>query len=312
MSREFRRVFRFAFCNSALRVLVLCIVIVGATGCQNMSADIGVITSWQYPVRRSVSARVDEDGIKVAVQLELKGCDGQRVPVQIWSENEHGEYKFLAESMITPKGDDTGWKDVELFVPLSRFAGLEPSKTFYIYARSSDTSKGYIGQRSFSYPQPWRPEPDLIWSWQQYGDDVDSGFQVTMRLDQRGYSGQHLDTFIVLEYPNGDVVRGADGSEMVLTGQTLNSDGDSGYWENLVSNIKYNSVSHLWPMQEVFVRPVIKLQDGKYVFGGVYFKMWAGGAFDSISKQFNSARDELRQEIKNTEDKLNAVEKDSK
>jgi hypothetical protein len=275
-----------------------------------MSASVGQNLDTTPVEHRAIDNRVDESGMEVSFSLDVHGCMGQEVPVQLYSMDASDKQTFMADKILKPGYEDATWAKVDLFVPLSRFAGINPATKWVIYVQNPKDTSEYIEKASFTLNEPYRP--GLIWSWKQWTDEVistdgENGFQIKARLDANGYAGQQFESVVILEDADGNAIKSKDGTPMTVSGQHLNCIYDSSYWESLQFNIPYSDLTHFWAGQLIYARPGIRFQDGSLTGGNVYFKFWAGGSLNTVYDKYTSESTKLDTEINRLNDQLNAL-----
>jgi hypothetical protein len=308
------------FFKLSFQGIIFLLLVATLAGCDSLSPDDSSAVSTSatcddlraiYAGRQPVDRRVEESGLSVTFTVHAAGCKGQDLPIKLFAVDAAGMQTFLAEKTVKATYDSSEWKDLDLFVPLSRFYNIQPTTQYIVYVQSPDNPQGFIGKSTFTLNSPF--QPNLIWSWKAWQDEVsdadgDPGLQISMQLEARGYNGSQFQSVIILEDSNGNALKAADGSSpLVVTGQALHFIYDDSLWQNLVFNIQYHYLSSYYPGLTVYARPGLKLDNGQLVGGNVYCKFLAGGSANTVLKNFKNDSDTLKQEIQNTEDQLNAL-----
>ena len=296
--------------------LIPSIALLLLTGCEAarsgspMSAVCGSLTSQLTP-HQPVDGRVDESGLLYSFSLEVNGCKGKDVGVQLYATDASNRETFLAKKKVTATYDDTEWKEYSMFVPLSRFANANPTTGYVVYVESPTKSEEYIAKVSYTLATAY--DPGIIWTWTAWKDEAVvspnvTGFHMETQLNTHGYPNKSFDSVVILEDASGNTVTSASGAPLVLPSQNLTSIYEKSQWNGLSLNVPYNEVSHFSPAQLIYARPGIRLDSGELLGGNIYFKFWAGGSLETIYTIYQAESGRLGEEIKRLQMRNQAME----
>lgn len=274
------------------------------------SGDIGSQLHFTSGQRQSVSGRVDESGFTIDCKLKLSGCPGQSVPVLVYARDVANKESFLAEEMMKPEDADSQWHPLSLYVPLSRFAGLNPTTAMTVYVQDPDNSSQFIGKNCFSITPPFQPE--LVWSSPGCTDDAampngGTGLAIKVRLDSRSVLGQKLASVVILEDKGGHTLQSASGQPLVIPGSILAQSYDFSRWDDAEFNIPYAALAHFDPAETIFARPGIRQMDGSLAGGNIIFNFLAGGSLDTVNSRIQAQSEITAQQIQTLEKEKNTL-----
>lgn len=302
--------------TSVCGVIAMCLMF-ASLGCQSSQSRVATFGNqffFDYYGRQSVDSRVNESGLSVTLKLEISGCSGLRVPVQLYAKNSAGYESFLAQNIVTPPSGKSVWNEFCIFVPLSRLAGIQSVTELIVYVQSPDNSNEYIGKARCMLNPPYRP--DCVWSWQELKDDVpmplgDLALCVKTKVDLSGFRDEDLEAVIILEDAKGHTLTSASGDPLIIPGPKIYFEYDYGQWYDLNLYVPYEQLSNLWPGLMVFARPAIRRDNGDLIGGNIYVKFWAGGSLETLHDRFKAESDQIGQEIMHLETRLKAFEQES-
>jgi len=265
----------------------------GLAGCATTGetvpgASLGSSVEW-VPSREATNRRVDEDGLRFKIGLEIDSLKGREVPVRLFD----SANRLLGEAIATPRYEGSVWKEFSIFVAYSRLESLDASGSMRFYVVSPDDPKTFLATASINLPT--RQLPSLIWRWQNWKLDASlpagaEGFEVGADVHVSNRAGQQgMEVVLLLRDSDGNDLETADGEPLRFSGPTLGTPGSSTWvYQNLTLRVPYSALEHFDPSHTLVLTPAIRIGE-KIEPGNIHIQFWAGG---SISRQLKVHRED--------------------
>ena len=259
---------------------------------------------------QGTASRLAEGGLSATLfKLQINGCNGQEVPVDLYAVDVSGTEVFLSEQIAKPNYENCTWDKFPMFIPASRFSYIQPSPSYAVYIRSPDNYQAFINKWTITFPKPVQIK--LVWTVETWNDDAGAsdnlGFQIKTHLRAVGLKGKTMKAVLILEDVQGKGLTSASGSPLIVDQFDVTPPNDDAGWHNQNLFVSYKILSDYSPDSIIVARPGVRLSNGKLIGGNIYVKFLAGGSLKTVSNSFKQASEELKQMAKSSEDKLEAL-----
>jgi hypothetical protein len=260
--------------------------------------------------KQATASRLAEGGLSATlIKLQIDGCKGREVPVDLYAVDARGAEVFMSEQIIIPNYDNCVWAKLSMFIPASRFSNIDPSPNFVAYVRSPDNNQAFINRWTFPFQRAVKLS--LIWTISTWTDDIalagEMGLQIKTKLRAVGQKGKTMKAVVLLENIEGQALTFPDGSRLIVDQFDLVSPYEDTSWDDQTLFIPYKLLAHYYPDSIIVARPGMKLSDGTLVGGNVNINLLAGGSINTVYNTLSAASEELQQVAKNAEDRVRAL-----
>ena len=259
---------------------------------------------------QATDSRMWEGGLSATLtKLQINGCNGQEVPIDLYAVDLSGTEVFLSEQIAKPNYENCTWNKFTMFIPATRFATVKPSRNYTIYIRSPNNYQAFITKWIFTFPQP--AQIRSIWSVETWSEDAGEagnlGFQMKTQLRVVGQKGKTMKAVVILEDVEGKVLVSANRSPLIVDQFDLTPPYDDAIWKDQTLFVPYKILSDFYPNSVVVARPGVRLNNGKLIGGAMYVRFLSGGSTNTVYNKLAKMSDEVKQMAKRTEDKLDAL-----